>query len=345
MDIETAIRWRAVCRALYEEVTSALYRERLAILEKFVSSPTVFLHLLTKFRAVIGGIAAVAFVLRDPSIQSDILQIYVGNTAFQGFVDAVQAAEHQAGVRLSLQPTGIPPQFSRERHITCVATFRLRNKRSIIVYRSSIMTGSSIIARSVSSALMNYVTEHTFACGYPELTFSRRGIISNMRLHNCCDTDYLSMLTLVAAGFDLVVNPLQWPEYQPTYPHTPATEAFACLRARFLCPHQGHYFGDAGSLVGFFDPKSPAFNNLRALNVPPFGPTVAWRLLTTYDCIDGCEAEDPVLHEWLVTTPVLFLPNPFRIQGRRNPLQIPSSCLVTVGTKQYGPRRSKSSCR
>ena len=59
----------------------------------------------------------------------------------------------------------------------------------------------------------------------------------------------------------------------------------------------------------FLDPLGPTFPRVQALSVPPFGPMVAWRMLSSFDCSDGCGIRDSVLHEWLVSTPVLMMPN------------------------------------
>ena len=49
-----------------------------------------------------------------------------------------------------------------------------------------------------------------------------------------------------------------------------------CWRHYYICPSQGHYFGDYGSFIKFFDPlgRDEVFCARRSL--VPFGPMVIW---------------------------------------------------------------------
>ena len=312
------------------------------MLEPYVPYPSALLRNLTKYEAIIGGVAAASFLLRDPNIKCDVLQIYVGSTHFRRFVNAITTSRRNSPGIAKIHVGEIPDDFTRERHIASVVTLHMHSSRSIIIYGSSVPTPLPIVGSSISTATMNYVTQHTFGCAYPRLTLTRRALLSNIRLNNCCDTDYLTTTTLMRAGFEFVVNPSGWPEFHNPRPHLHAPDTFLCLRAQYLCPNQGRYFGDKGSFVAFFDPLGSHIHNARTLKIPPFGAAVIWRLLTTYDCSARCEASDPILHEWLSTYPVLLLPNPLRSIQEARTKPIPSPALVTAPTRLTYRTRPRS---
>ncbi|KAI0709387.1 hypothetical protein C8Q76DRAFT_695601 [Earliella scabrosa] len=321
MDIKTALLWRTVCKATYAEVTGSLTRSRTNILDAYVANGDRLLHTLTEHRAVIGGVAAISFVLRD-NIPCEVLQIYVGTNQYSSLVSELSTSPGLLGT-IKRKRSATPNQrYARDRDISSITTFHLANGHAVIVYRSRVISACSPMCRSITTALMTFITEHTFACAYDALTLSRRSILSNTRLKNCSETDYIVTLALMRAKFVFTANPTRWPEYRGTEELPPDT--FVCLREKYMCPRQGRYFGDRGSLVDFIDPLSPSYDKLRAWNVPPFGPMVAWRIPTTYECQLSCESRDKVLHEWLTSTPIVMLPTPFKdkylpTRGRERP--------------------------
>ena len=53
--------------------------------------------------------------------------------------------------------------------------------------------------------------------------------------------------------------------------YNPADTPYPCLRHWFVCPEQARYFGDEGSLLGFFDWTEEKREQLSAEGQPPFG--------------------------------------------------------------------------
>ncbi|KAI0745904.1 hypothetical protein C8Q76DRAFT_569002, partial [Earliella scabrosa] len=258
-------------------------------------------------RAVVGGVSAISLVLRDPSITCDVLQVYAGCFTYQSLVNNLEQCPQTAAMITFRDTCDAPERFVLDRDITSITTFYLRTGKFLVVYKSSVVSACSTISRSPTTAHMTFFTEHTFACAYPALTFSRRAIMADLRMDSRCETDPVVMEALTRAGFEFTVNPAHWPEYKMPEGSVNPSNTYACLRERFLCPVQGRYFGDRGSFVGFLDPLARDPRSIRAANVPPFGSMVAWRLFTSYDCAESCDILDPILHEWLVSTPILIL--------------------------------------
>lgn len=145
---------------------------------------------------------------------------------------------------------------------------------------------------------------------------------------------------LAAAGFSFAVSPTAWPEFRSTDVEPRRPNSFHCTRRWDLCPDQGRYFGDKGSLVDFFDPLNIDFAVIRKAGVPPFGPMVAWRLFTSFECTDGCDRDDMVLHRWLLSSPVFVMQYPASSTGSRR--KAPLHCHTATRLHTMGQRRSQS---
>lgn len=79
-----------------------------------------------------------------------------------------------------------------------------------------------------------------------------------------------------------------------------------CWQHRHVCPSQGRFFGDAGSLVDFFDPLGGDEVLCSENRVPPFGPMVIWRLTSTFVCSLRCDILDDVIEGGVQTRPVFI---------------------------------------
>ena len=84
-----------------------------------------------------------------------------------------------------------------------------------------------------------------------------------------------------------------------------------CWRHLFICPSQGRYFGDRGSFVEFFDPLNGDETLCADNGVAPFGPMVVWRVLSSFDCAEGCDIYDDVLEDRITSIPVLINKDPY----------------------------------
>ena len=84
-----------------------------------------------------------------------------------------------------------------------------------------------------------------------------------------------------------------------------------CWRHLYICPSQGRYFGDRGSFVDFFDPLTGCEAYCAVRSIAPFGPMIVWRVLSTFNCEEGCDIYDDVLEEGVSSVPVIFRKDPY----------------------------------
>ncbi|KAI0686632.1 hypothetical protein C8Q76DRAFT_636117, partial [Earliella scabrosa] len=314
LDILDLLAWHAVCHANYHQVAGVLRRSVIASITPFFHSPTKFLHYLTKFRAIIGGASAVAFVLRDRSIVSNTLEVYAASFWYGSLVARMSSCPSVAQRTDKITTHAMSNNYSTERDIKTYTVFHLKNNRRIIVYRSGAVSACSPLSRAVTTAHMTFITEHSFGCAYPALTLRRRALLSDMRLNRMSLHDKASFDHLLSVGFSFAVSPSAWPEYPTTSANFPAPQdhdTLPCFRSRYVCPFQGRYFGDPGSLLGLIDPLGDHASSLRRRSIPPFGPMVAWRLYSTFMCANICDVHDTTPPDNIIAISLMILPDPF----------------------------------
>ena len=120
---------------------------------------------------------------------------------------------------------------------------------------------------------------------------------------------------------DTYFAPPSEPEYVPSFDETIDTESVSstgshvdiprpekCFRSIHLCPSQGRFFGDHGSFVDFFDPLNGGEARCARNCIPPFGPVVIWRVLSTFTCERGCDLYDDAIDVGVPPTPVVIRP-------------------------------------
>ncbi|KAI0715417.1 hypothetical protein C8Q76DRAFT_796176 [Earliella scabrosa] len=303
-------------------------------LRPFFSEPRTFLRHLTEHKAVVGGIAALSFLLRDPSVRCDVLQVFVGSFWYHNFVSALTNCPVNGQDVLNIRVRVAPRQYAMDRDIVGVTTFYLRNGRRIFVYRSGIISPCSTISRSPSTALMNFFTEYSFGCAYPSLTFRRRALLCDLRTTHLAPTDYIILACLLKVGFQFAGSPAVWPEFHEGLATVHVDNP--CFRHRFICPQQGRFFGDAGSLVDFVDPLGCKLPDPNVLSTPPFGPMIIWRLSSSYICQHGCNVNDPLVHAWAISGPLLIIPDPFPEDNTA--AVVPRGRTLARGMGTTGPR-------
>ena len=308
------LAWRAACRANYHQVAGVLRRTVIASITPFFHSPCTFLRYLTKFRAIIAGASAVAFILRDRSIVSSTLEVYAASFWYGSLVARMSTCPSIAQLTEKISTHAMSNAYSSERDVRAYTVFHLKNQRRVIVYRSGAVGACSPLSRAVTTAHMLFITEHSFACAYPALTLRRRALLSDMRLNRMSSFDKSSFDHLLSVGFSFAVSPSAWPQYPTTSENFPAPQdddTLPCFRARYVCPFQGRYFGDPGSLLGLIDPLGDQASSLRRRSIPPFGPMVAWRLYSSFMCANTCDIHDTTLPDNIIAISLLILPDPF----------------------------------
>lgn len=315
MDMLSLISWRRTCHTNYAQVRALLRRSLIVSLDPFFRHPGRFLRILTRYKAVIGGLTAISYVLRDPTVNSSVLEIYVSMFWYNAMVYSMSICPYNKATvaRITARPSGIP--FTIDRDVVSYTTFYLTNGRRIVVYRSGSVSPCSPLTRTPSTASMNFITEYSFGCAYPTLTLRRRALLSDMRLQAMTPLDRIVMNDLLKIGFSFAVCASAWPEYPVTpdnFPEPIQEDTHPCFRARHVCPFQGRFFGDSGSLVDLMDPLGLSAVALRPAGIPPFGPMSLWRLHSSFTCANFCDADDDILPDSIVSMPMMFLVDPFQ---------------------------------
>ena len=141
------------------------------------------------------------------------------------------------------------------REVRRYASFIARSGRELRVYESESLSAITPITRTWCTALVNYVTETSFGCAYPQLTLRRLTVVADMCLTGMSLEERQTMDAMMAAGFTFAFHPAQLLETDDR-----ALDAeelprglYPCLRAKYVCPAQGRYFGDVASRVSCKD--------------------------------------------------------------------------------------------
>ncbi|KAH9853920.1 hypothetical protein C2E23DRAFT_727898, partial [Lenzites betulinus] len=282
--------------------------DRNSLVSYFVPNHTTFLRHLGTTRAVIGGLSALSFVLRDTSIQPSFLEIFVPSSLGKQLVKLLTEDDELGLTATSstpLFPNGIPQGHPR---ISGCVIFVDARDRLIVVFTSASESALDPITFSPASALINWVSPYAFGCGSPSLTLHRRSLI---RMPEPLAFDLISVYALLASlNFDLQVEPSNWTDWRWRVPASTTTSQQPCMRNWYICPDQARFFGDHGSLVTVFELLTVDVDMLRLHRQPPYGITVAWRMRSDgRSCTFGCDMNDPILPAGIHAFPVIFVEN------------------------------------
>ncbi|KAI0745892.1 hypothetical protein C8Q76DRAFT_605373 [Earliella scabrosa] len=280
------------------------------MLQQYIPTAREFLRVLTECRALIGGIFALSFLLRDPTLDSHVIDVYTTDASFQVLVEYLiycpSICPHLAfkGVAECATPVRIRRDIRRR------AVFTGTEGRQIRIYESSTVSALSPISRTWTTALMNFVTEKSFACAYPPLTFARRGVISDLALSILTDADVNALTAMLISGLTFANDPTRWQEYAPGAPSPSTAWIYPCTRHLFLCPDQGRHFADRGTLSAFIDPLADNYQSAHHHRHPPYCHMAVWRLWGTRVCTHGCAVNDPILPQGVISMPAMLVTDP-----------------------------------
>ena len=309
MDVKMLLVWRRVCRTSRAHVASAFQNTLRRLLALFLPATRQLMRIITECHALIGGEVALAFLLRDSTYTPMSMDIFTTELWFHALVDYLTFSPFISphltfnGVTICVRP------HRQQREVRRCATFHTQTARTIKIYESTSITPCSPISRSWTSALMNYVTATSFGCAFPELTFNRLALVSEMCVTGMTVEDHRVMQCLRDARFSFAFHPAEWAQYRPAALPMEALPAgvFPCLRHRHLCPDQGRYFGDDGSLVIFMDPSQDSHETAYLRSEPPYGIMVAWRMWVCGSCARGCAYFDDTLNGGVISLPMLLV--------------------------------------
>ncbi|KAI0707144.1 hypothetical protein C8Q76DRAFT_572502, partial [Earliella scabrosa] len=282
LDLPSLIAWRGVCRTTYERVETTLQSALQRIISHYLPIPGLFMASMDSYRAIIVGHAALAFLLRDQDVLSDVLEISVGTSQAEDLQHDL--VESQALVPVPDMPT--PPNV-RDR----ASLFRTPNQRYVRLLVSPSDNPLVIVAQTHTTALVNYVSSKSFGCAYPAFTLNRLALFPGMKAgqddhgdnditHGAADPDpdLGSLFALAKCGFwfsntpeSLVARLDGWTTPERCSVHT---APYLCFRRTWLCPEQFRHFGDQGSFVALFDTAHVSPERLAEQKDAPFASTV-----------------------------------------------------------------------
>ena len=343
MDMISLLTWRRTCWANYTAVSRELHSNRLDLLARFLPDPPAFLTQLTLCGGMIVGEAALSYVLRDASICSVTLEVAIANTFFLCFITLVRDLLEDGGSLDKVVFKTLPAATTEQRNVTRLVEYRLRSGLVIIIYESATASACSVIAGMWTSALMNFVTEYTFGCAYPRLTLNMRGLLSAPRMDTIGWPEFALISRLRFRGFDCQYSSSLWTSYGLTGRPSNDLPTEDCGRTMHICPHQGRYFGDPGSLVVILDALSvdPVF--LRSRCIPPYGPMATWRVSADSSCYRSCQDSDPLLPPFALSMVSLFIDRDGGLRGCHPTLvtiaALDRHLFRVVYPPRYGSRR------
>ena len=319
MDLRTLLIWRATSRGNYADACHELRMSLQRLLLGFVPSPSALLNLLTRTRGLLSGEFAICYILRDASINPRSLDIYVGSIWFDNFIEEFAASPELCGYQVGYGTTTHAHRHIQTRHVTETLEIWLSNDNLIAIHAAASPSACHAIACSPSSLGTTFVTESSFAIAYPRLTLSRRAIICWDLVAESSSSELDMYDHLESSGFSFEEDPSVWPEFSGGPCSGVSLSPFECLRSLYICPQQGRYFGDSGSLVCFMDTLSVDVAQLKDRSIPPYGIMAVWRLPSNVICDAQCDLSDDLLAPCVIATSIMFQNETFKAASSRCP--------------------------
>lgn len=159
---------RRTSKWLHAHASEVLQSDRRKLIVHYFPNAEQLWRCLDETHAVVGGLAALLFLLRNPRALPATLDIYVSS------LDS-DRLEQLMEEDLDLFLTNVEQDTNRlGHHVSRAATFTISATRFITVHTSMSVSALDPIAITPVTALLNWVSPHTFACGYPSLTFQQR---------------------------------------------------------------------------------------------------------------------------------------------------------------------------
>lgn len=294
----------------YQQSVNSMTRTREHFIRRFLSRPDELFTSLTKHRGLVGGLVAAAFILRDCSIATSFLEIFLPFESYTQFLTTLAKTQPDVDTVRSSQHV-FESGCTRIRNTDMCTKFFVQHGRSILVYRVTSGDTCSGIARSITTASMCFLTEYTYGCAYPAIHLRRFALLSDLRLQYLTDFDTALLNEVLAAGFHFALSPTTWARTDLQFNDGLEENCHLCFRKWYCCPNQARFFGDQGSLVGHYDPIRDRSFSLRTQAILPYGSLLLWRLFTSFACTGNCDFRDTLLPEQLTTVSVAMVPDPF----------------------------------
>ena len=339
MDLQSLSNWRTTCHHNYMHGTSSLRRTLTRRIHAFTLDPSRLVTAVTEHSAVFGGEIALSFMLRTDAYRPACIEIFTGRFQFESLCDAI-LDDPAVQARMETHSFLTHTLFHALRRLVAqTLVIHLTKGMAIYVYQSYTSSPVAPISRAVCTAFSNFVTGYGYGFSHPELSLARRALLADRELLHLSHHDAHCLNRLLRSGFSLAVSPTAWPEYRRHSNGDTLDGAEECWRERFICPNQGRYFGDGGSLVGFFDPLGDDKAVCMERRMAPFGPMCIWRIRTTFDCESACRYGDGVMERVHTSVPALFDKDP---RGEMRDCVAEDSTDILPYCRRFGRRRAWS---
>ena len=274
---------------------------------RFFPEPPRFVRALTRWGGLIVGEAALSLILNSSSLPTGVtLELAVGNLIFDKFLEHVTRLIPFGSHVITCTDKPSPPSFPTLRHITRIAEFYLTTGHIIHVYESSSPSACDVVCGAWTTALMNFVTASSIGCAYPRLTLNFHGLLCDGRTNAKRWLDNGTYDRMRKIGFRFTVYGPTWPSFIPSPYSVSLPSSVGCGKSFHVCPFQGRYFGDSGSLVVFFDGFFVDLGELRDLSIAPYGVMTAWRIPTNGTCQGRCIEDRSVVPAFVISMIIQF---------------------------------------
>ena len=230
-------------------------------------------------------------------------------------------------------------EYIARRHVTDSLQILLSTGKSIFVHAAASTSACHAIACLPSSLGTTFITEFSFATAYPRLTFNRRAIVCWDQIDEEADFELDMYQQLDRSGFSFEEDPVIWPDFSSKLRLSVDCSPLECLRSLYLCPQQGRYFGDQGSMMCFMDTLSVDVALLKDRCIAPYGIMAVWRLPSNVLCDAECHEFDDILAPGVLVTSLMFQNESFKAVSC--PLRLPTrSTYIDRSTHRSSRARS-----
>lgn len=252
MDLLSIINWRLTCKANYYQAIGSLRRSLTRMLGKFVPAPLAFLSIIDTNRGVLGGLFALAFILRDPSMLRTRLDVYASHHEFKALCTSLLTDTR-------INKTIVHHMYKHHTVLDALRTLvptiliiRTASETTIRVHRSYTSSSTAPVTRAPCTALSNFVTAYSFGCSHPLLTLNCRALFSDQDIPEIPVRDRAIYDTLAKHNFTFAFLPSAWPEFRRPFPNTslrttstPSQDALDIVHVSTPVNSDKHFVGSA----------------------------------------------------------------------------------------------------
>ena len=199
---------RYTSRNFYNLCVEYLEYARRRLLRYYVDDSDLLWELLDDFQAVIGGPAALAFVLLDLASLPNGLDVFVAGEDL-GNMTRILKETHLLRHVPHRRPPGPSPRNIRE-----TIAFTTPTNRYIYLHGSVDECALLPLVSILPTYYINYVARHTFGVGYPALTFAGLALTCDPHMRSTWRGCMYSLTSPLQDRFHTAVRPSHLPGFE-----------------------------------------------------------------------------------------------------------------------------------